>query len=184
MGKTRCGTILGQPLNSNNTYRKFVTGELIYVTNIVVTKDAIEFSLLSDTINNVAYRAELHFPIAKGTSPTAEGAEKLAAQVFTVVGERTPEPSASPAPANTEPAIQPLAPPPPPPDTPALAPIAPPPPPPPDQPPATISLGMTVDQVIAILGQPATQATIGSKQIFSYQSLKVTFVDGKVTDAK
>jgi hypothetical protein len=74
-----------------------------------------------------------------------------------------------------------------------LAPIAPPPPPPDAQvqpggpagtagAPKTLGLGMTIDQVIAVLGQPLRIASVGTKQIYSYQSLKVTFVDGKATD--
>ena len=58
-------------------------------------------------------------------------------------------------------------------------------PPPPDAPaapPQTLGLGMTVDQVVAILGQPQRMATVGTKQIYSYKDLKVTFVAGKVTD--
>jgi hypothetical protein len=41
---------------------------------------------------------------------------------------------------------------------------------------------MTIDQVVAILGQPLRVASVGTKQIYSYQGLKVTFVDGKTTD--
>jgi hypothetical protein len=67
-----------------------------------------------------------------------------------------------------------------------LAPIAPPPPPPdqPAAPPPTVGLGMSTDQVIAILGQPARIANVGTKAIYSYPSLKVTFVNGKVTDVQ
>jgi hypothetical protein len=45
-------------------------------------------------------------------------------------------------------------------------------------------MGMTEEQVIGIMGQPATKADLGSKKIYSYKNpgLKVIFVGGKVTD--
>jgi hypothetical protein len=80
--------------------------------------------------------------------------------------DRPASASAPPGPANA--ALPPIAPPPPPPDQPAAA-------------PAAISPGMTVDQVVALLGQPNKIADLGSKKIYSYPSQKVTFIDGKVT---
>jgi hypothetical protein len=55
--------------------------------------------------------------------------------------------------------------------------IAPPPPPAPE-----LKLGLTVDQVIAQLGQPITTATAGDKKIYLFKEWKVTFIGGKVTD--
>lgn len=46
----------------------------------------------------------------------------------------------------------------------------------------SVSLGMTIDQVIGILGQPAMVGDLGSKKIYSYGNMKVIFIDGKVTD--
>jgi hypothetical protein len=54
---------------------------------------------------------------------------------------------------------------------------------PPAQPP-TIQPGQTVDEVIAAYGKPDRQAVNGSKLIFMYGGLKVTFTDGKVTDVE
>jgi len=65
----------------------------------------------------------------------------------------------------------------------APAPIAPP-PPPADQPPPTIDVGQTIDQVVAALGQPQRIAKAGTKQIYFYKDLKVTFTDGKVSDVE
>jgi hypothetical protein len=67
-----------------------------------------------------------------------------------------------------------------------FAPIAPPPPPQEDAAPATanIGVGQTPDQVKAALGQPDKIVKIGSKEIYSYKNLKVTFVDGKVSDVE
>lgn len=185
---------LAPPATGAQPSRVFVVGEKMYVTKIEV-KDAVSFSLLSDAISDVTYKADVHFPVAKGANPSADQVEKWVAEMFTIApadkasGDKAASgqqqaPAQAPAPAApAAAALAPIAPPPPPPDTPALAPIAPP-PPPPDQPPATVSLGMSVDQVVAILGQPVTQASIGAKQIFSYKNLKVTFVSGKVTDVQ
>jgi hypothetical protein len=41
-----------------------------------------------------------------------------------------------------------------------------------------------VDQVVAILGQPEKSVDLGSKQIYVYKDLKVTFVNGKVSDVQ
>jgi hypothetical protein len=63
----------------------------------------------------------------------------------------------------------------------------PPPPPPPDQPPpapATVELGQSTDMVAAILGQPQRIAKIGTKQIYFYKDLKITFTNGKVSDVQ
>ena len=51
-------------------------------------------------------------------------------------------------------------------------------------PPATIALGQTADQVIAILGQPAKVADLGAKRILYYKDMKVTLVDGRVSDVQ
>ncbi|MGA3238654.1 MAG: hypothetical protein ABSG03_20350 [Bryobacteraceae bacterium] len=55
--------------------------------------------------------------------------------------------------------------------------IAPPPPPAPE-----LKLGLTVDQVVAQLGQPVNTATVGDKQIYLFKEWKITFIGGKVTD--
>jgi hypothetical protein len=70
----------------------------------------------------------------------------------------------------------------------SFAPIAAPPPAPADDAapaaPANITLGQTTDQVRAILGNPSSDVKLGTKEIYSYsdKKLKVTFVDGKVSD--
>jgi hypothetical protein len=54
----------------------------------------------------------------------------------------------------------------------------------PAAPPATISLGLTTDQVVGILGQPKNIVDLGAKKIYVYQGIKVTFNDGKVADVQ
>jgi hypothetical protein len=56
---------------------------------------------------------------------------------------------------------------------------------PPAQPqtePPTIQSGQTPEQVQAVLGDPEKKVDLGSKMIYVYKSLKVTFVNGKVSD--
>ncbi|MGC1372611.1 MAG: hypothetical protein WA824_10785, partial [Candidatus Sulfotelmatobacter sp.] len=60
---------------------------------------------------------------------------------------------------------------------------------PPDQPqpsaqPASVDKGMTPDQVQAALGTPDNIVNLGAKQIYVYKDLKVTFLNGKVSDVQ
>jgi hypothetical protein len=172
--------------------RPFVMGEKLYVTGIEI-KDSVNFTLVSDPINDVIYKAEVRFQFPKGTPPDSAKADLLAGEVFTISQDnpqgggaaaggqasggqapagQTPAPAAAPAPAAEaqQPALAPIEPPPPPPDAPAA-------------PPPTVSLGMTTDQVVAILGQPKLiLEPAKNKKIYTYPDLKVTFVDGKVSD--
>jgi hypothetical protein len=50
--------------------------------------------------------------------------------------------------------------------------------------PQTIQLGMTTDQVQAALGKPEKIFNLGSKQIYVYKDVKVTFLNGKVSDVQ
>jgi len=54
----------------------------------------------------------------------------------------------------------------------------------PAAPPAEISLGQTIDQVTAILGQPKSVVDLGPKKIYVYKDMKVVFNGGKVTDVQ
>jgi len=67
-------------------------------------------------------------------------------------------------------------------DSGAPAPIAP--PPPPAGPPPTIALGQTIDQVTAGLGQPTRVIDLGTKKIYVYKDMKITFKAGKVSDVQ
>jgi hypothetical protein len=48
--------------------------------------------------------------------------------------------------------------------------------------PTTISLGQTTDDVIAAVGQPSRILNLGTKTIYVYKDMKVTFKAGKVSD--
>jgi hypothetical protein len=50
--------------------------------------------------------------------------------------------------------------------------------------PPTVALGQSPDQVTAALGKPKSVMDLGSKKIYVYQDMKVTFNGGKVTDIK
>jgi hypothetical protein len=50
--------------------------------------------------------------------------------------------------------------------------------------PQTIEKGQTIDEVQAALGKPEKIVNLGSKQLYVYKDLKVTFVNGKVTDVQ
>ena len=54
----------------------------------------------------------------------------------------------------------------------------------PPQEPVKIGLGQTTDQVVAGLGQPDKVVDLGGKKIYVYKDLKITFVDGRVSDVQ
>jgi hypothetical protein len=162
------------PQGTTLTTRPFARDEKFYIIGIMVA-DGIAFSLISDAIENVTYKAEIRFK----TQDLAQ-ADRMVAEVFGVTPPDNPQGGQQVAP----PAIVP--PPPPPPDQVPPA-IVPPPPPPPDTPTAsskTISLGQPISEVVAILGQPKAIADLGSKKIYSYSQVKLIFVDGRVTDVQ
>ena len=66
----------------------------------------------------------------------------------------------------------------PPPDPAGSAPTAPP------AEPATIGIGQTVDQVTAALGPPLTIVKLGTKEIYVYKDLKITFLNGRISEVE
>ena len=44
-----------------------------------------------------------------------------------------------------------------------------------------IAVGQTIDEVTALLGQPARIVDVGVKKVYVYSDFKITFVNGKVT---
>jgi hypothetical protein len=50
--------------------------------------------------------------------------------------------------------------------------------------PETVQLGMTTDQVQSALGKPEKIFNLGAKQIYVYKDVKVTFLNGKVSDVQ
>jgi len=50
--------------------------------------------------------------------------------------------------------------------------------------PATVQVGMSTDQVQAVLGKPDKIFNVGAKQIYVYKDVKVTFLNGQVSDVQ
>ncbi|MGO8794034.1 MAG: hypothetical protein ACLQLC_04360 [Candidatus Sulfotelmatobacter sp.] len=50
--------------------------------------------------------------------------------------------------------------------------------------PVSIEKGMTTDQVEGAMGQPDKKVNLGAKMIYVYKDLKVTFLNGKVSDVQ
>jgi hypothetical protein len=189
------GTAAGTAAGAAGGSRDFVNGEKLYVTKITIdrSKDSIVFDLISDSYGDSGrFKGLLRIQFPKGSVGSSDVAtlDKTIAEVFKIQPE---DANAQQAPAANAPSGQTGAP--------AAAPAAavpaqqaeaplppiPPPPPPADEPPAppkTISLGQTKDQVVANFGQPEKTAKIGTKEIYFYKDLKVTFVSGKVTDVQ
>jgi hypothetical protein len=160
---------------SNN--RTFVAGEKFWLIDVDVRNDGAVLEFLSDAINDHRYRAFVKYSFPKGLIPSP-------AQVLEQIGETIsaepmnadnqgaqPQPAAAPAPAPVPVAMAAIPPPPPPTDAPAAA-------------PKTISLGDTKDTVVATFGAPAKVVLLASKEIDYYPDMKVTYLQGKVTDVQ
>jgi hypothetical protein len=50
--------------------------------------------------------------------------------------------------------------------------------------PQQIEKGQTPEQVVAAIGQPDKKINLGTKQIYVYKDIKVTFLNGKVSDVQ
>jgi hypothetical protein len=171
--------------------RAFVTGEKFWLTKIDVRdtgKDkGVMLEFFTDAIKDVRYHGTL-FVQFKGGLPSPDDALKQVAEVITVAPSEdakeekakpggvagTPGKAQAPAPEAAAPEA-----PPPPVEAPPPAIEA---PPPPAAEPATVALGQSPDEVVAALGQPTKKAKVGTKEIYFYKDLKVTFVNGKVKD--
>jgi hypothetical protein len=178
--------------------RDFVNGEKLYVTQITVDrgKDGIVFDLISDSYGDSGrFKGSLRFQFPKGAVASADlaQADAVISQVFKIqppddanANNGNAQQPAGNANAQQPPANNAAAPPPAPAADAPPPPIAPPPPPAdePPAPPKTVDLGMTKDQVVANFGQPERTAKVGTKEIYFYKDLKVTFVGGKVTDVQ
>jgi hypothetical protein len=184
--------------NNGCPTRKFVSGEKFWITGVTLQKDGILVSTYSDPYNDTRYFGEIKFPFQKGAPiPAPDAFVKTVEEVITVApqddkggdqnaqgnqgggnqgggnqggGNQGQQQAASAAPASA-----PAAP---------LQTIAPP-PPPADAPPPTIAVGQTKDQVVAGFGQPVRTAKLaGTKEIYFYKDMKVTFTNGKVSNVE
>jgi hypothetical protein len=169
----------GNRMFLGNVTRFLQVGEKVYVQKVDVNlkTDKVQLTVVEcDSCNGVnqasMFKGVVSFEFAKGSLATADPGqiEDAIGQVFTVdngsngqqqnqdqnaqQGQQQDQPQAAP---------QQQAPPP---------------------EPASIQMGMTVDQVEAALGPPDKKVTIGAKIIYVYKDLKVTFTNGKVSDAQ
>ncbi len=177
------GSMIGHPPPQTVQGRQFVTGEKFWVTGIALQADGVVFTLFSDPYQDVRYYSTLKFIYPKGSNLSSDQVLSMVAEVLKVDaddaaksddsgnqqqaagGDANQQPAAADAPAAAAPAEP-------------AAPAA------PAVPPATVEIGQTPDQVTGILGQPDKIINLGTKQIYVYKDLKVTFVKGKVTDAQ
>jgi hypothetical protein len=169
--------------NNGCASRKFVAGEKFWITDVTLQKDGILVSTFSDPYNDTRYFGEVKFPFSKGSVPQTDAFVKTVSEVFTVEpaddkdkGDKNdqaagqapaeaPAPAAAPAPAPMQAIAPPL--------------------PPVDTPPPTIAVGQTKDQVLAGFGQPVRTAKLaGTKEIYFYKDMKVTFTNGKVSNVE
>jgi hypothetical protein len=157
-----------------NASRMFQTGEKVYPLKIEVKpkndKVTVRF-IACDACNGTnpptAFKGAVDFIFPKGAldNPDASKIEDAIGKVFSIddsAAEAPPAPAA--ADANQPPPA-------------AAAPAAP-------AQPVSIDIGMTIDQVVAALGQPQKMVNLGAKKIYVYKDLKVTFLDGKVSDVQ
>jgi hypothetical protein len=178
------------PSSANRT---FVNGEKLWVTGIDVKPTEVVFTLFTDAFSDIRYMATLTFPFPKGSTPSSDQVTAMVGEVFDVqpqekaAADSAPAnaaPGAAPSSATPPTAPAPIAPP---------APVAPdaqakpadiPPPPPPPADPKTLSIGQTIDQVVSNFGQPEKIVKLAAKQIYYYKDMKVTFVNGKVSNVE
>ncbi len=149
--------------------RYLPVGDKVYATKIDVNlgKDKVTLSIFEcDSCNGVtdpsSYRSEVIFQFPKGSlaSAGAGQVEDTIGQVFSI---STAEPAQKAADSGDQgqqqgDEAQPE--------------------------PQTIHIGQTIDQVVAAMGKPEKIVDLGAKQIYLYKDLKVTFLNGKVTDVQ
>jgi hypothetical protein len=166
------GTFIGHPPPKTVTTRYYVTGEKFWVTRIDTLPDGVVFTLFTDAVSDIRYYCTLKFVYPHGATPGDD-------QVLNMVGEVLKVQQDDSAPADNkgeqqaaaggqdqgqQQAAQQDA--------------------QPAQPPPTIQMGQTEDEVVGMIGQPEKKIVLGSKEIFVYKDIKVTFIGGKVADVQ
>ena len=174
-GMTRM-MLIGNNPNSAVQAREFVSGEKCWLIDVTIKGEGLYLTFLSDPIRDIRFMGSIKFPFDK--KEPMPGPDVMLARVAEVISAQAPPQQAAqsapgpgappPAPAAAPP---PIAPPPPPADQPAA-------------PPTTISLGQAKADVVSSLGQPTKVVTLGTKEIDYYTDMKITYVNGKVTDVQ
>jgi hypothetical protein len=179
----------------------FPNGTALIVTKIEANDNNVAFEVVTaDALEGTYYKASIHFDFGKGylEPPDMNRIESAVASLFNIEkqegqaggqqqqqqpqqqgGRGGPPPQQAPQQQQQQ-QQQTYSPPPPPPEPPP----APPEPPAPPPAPVEIKMGMTGDQVKAALGKPTSSTKFGTKEIYVYPSMKVTLVNGKVTNVE
>jgi hypothetical protein len=152
----------------------FAKGDKVYPTKIDVNlnNDSVTLGIVAcnpsvETGSQACNKAEVVFQFPKGAlARTAAGAvEDVIGQVFAISnGDSNADQEGSPAGHQPDQALQRT-------DNPASA-------------PATITMGMTPEEVEAIMGPPDKKVNIGAKQIYVYKDIRVLFMNGRVSDVQ
>lgn len=175
-------SIMGR-FGKEQTTHLFAVGDKVYPTKIDVNvaKDAVTLSIVAcDTCNKTdppTYnKAQVVFQFPKGSLAAASAGqiEDTIGQVFSIStndaqqgqggqqqggdqgGQQQGDQQQAAQPAQEQPQAE----------------------------PQTIEKGQTPDQVTAAMGKPDKIVNLGSKQIYVYKDLKVTFLNGKVSDVQ
>jgi hypothetical protein len=168
-------SLAGTLIHDANSVRDLQAGERVYLLKTEVKDTGVVFNVQSCVacdgsqadFDPMPYRAALTFQYPKGYWNNTNFAQiqQTISEVFAFADgpnagtQPNPEPV---APRGAQVAQQPAA-----------------------QPePVKIGLGQSTDQVAASLGQPDKVVDLGSKKIYIYKDLKITFVDGKVSDVQ
>jgi len=170
---------VSDPTGAASTETKFLTvGEKVYVSKIDINRKDSKVSLYiieCDTCNDVkdpsSRKAEVIFSYPKDYLTSADGGQ--VSDVINAILEIQAADSGQQQDnsQNQQAQQQPQQQAAPPPEA------APPPPP-------TIQLGQTTDEVTGLLGQPTKIINLGTKQIYVYKDIKITFLKGKVSDVQ
>jgi hypothetical protein len=145
----------------------FQAGQLVYPLKIDVNskQEKISFSIASCD-QGISWKGEIVFQFAKDYLEKAgvtEVEDKIS-ELLALASDNTQQaqaPPPSPGQDQGQPADQPA----------------------PSQP-ITIQIGQTRQDVENAMGQPEKRVDLGAKQIYVYKDLKITFVDGKVSDVQ
>lgn len=181
-GRIRRDLLSALVANQSEGLRNLAVGEGVYLLKIQVTDSNVVFDVQACGACDPAspdpnpMRSTVTFPFKKGFLQNTP-----VEQILGTIGEVFTLANSNPA---TEAPLESTGPP-----TEAGPPLPPGPPAnmPPAEParePARIELGQTVEQVQAILGRPDKVVDLGSKKIYVYKDLKITFLDGQVSDVQ
>jgi hypothetical protein len=160
-----CGAIVGA-----QNVRYFTVGEKVYPVEVKVDakKDKITVVVIDCDSSDgktqpSSYMARVDFQFAKGYLGTASAGqiEDMIGQVFTISSLEPPQGQSDQKAGDQQQTTD------------------------EEKPePQTIHLGQTTEQVVSALGKPDKIVDLGAKQIYVYKDIKVTFLNGKVSDVQ